>query len=189
MQEENKKIYLELLKTVDREGIDELIDYLLNTDFFEAPASSKYHCCYVGGLVQHSLNVYKLLLKEVTMGEVITKTKSDTLKIVALLHDVCKINFYKESTKNVKNEKDEWIQVPFYTYDEKLPLGHGEKSVILIQKYINLTDEEILAIRWHMGAYVPKEEYQSLGQAYKKCNLALALHIADLKATYILEND
>jgi len=188
--EENKKKFIELLLSTKREGMDKLVNYLENeTDFFEAPASTKYHSSYVGGLLIHSLNVFKRLMQlRISDNEELTKESENTKIIVALLHDICKTNFYKISEKNVKDKEGNWVKQPYYIADDKFPVGHGEKSVIILQKFINLTDDEILAIRWHMGAYDPKDNYQQLGNSFNKSPLAVSLHIADLQATYLDEN-
>lgn len=163
--------------------MDELIDWLeKETDFFEAPASSKYHLSKEKGLLEHSLNVYDVLEKE--LG-----TSSNEAKITALLHDICKANYYKVDYRNQKNNEGNWVKVPYYKIDDDFPMGHGEKSVILALRYIKLTDEEIAAIRWHMGLSEVKENYTYLNKAFKKYPLALYLHIADLKATYIKEGE
>lgn len=182
---ENKKEFIDLLKSTEVEGIVDLINYLeKDTDFFIAPASTKYHLSFPGGLLQHSLNVYKILKEELK-----DNIYSDrTIKIVALLHDVCKANYYKTDLKNVKIN-NEWRQVEYYTVDDQLPLGHGEKSVILISDFIYLTTEEKIAIRWHMGGFESKDNYTYVNNAFNKCPLAFYLHIADLKATYIMEQD
>lgn len=183
-----KEKFIELLKSTKREGIDDLLNWLENeTDFFNAPASTKYHLSKEEGLLEHSLNVFNELAKEMSSTEFIDIFNS--IIIVSLLHDVCKANYYTTNYRNVKTKNGEWVQVPYYSIDDLLPLGHGEKSVILVQKYIDLTDEEVAAIRWHMGAYEPKENYSTLGNAFNKYPLALYLHIADLKATYIAEKE
>lgn len=179
----NKILFINLLKGTKRPGIENLIDYLENkTDFFKAPASTKYHLAVEGGLVQHSLNVYKRLSKECGKADI----HSPELVIVALLHDICKADYYKTDFRNVKIE-GKWESVPYYTTDDKYPLGHGEKSVIIAQKFIQLTREEILAIRWHMGGFENKDNYNFLSRAFNESTLALQLCIADLKATYIDE--
>ncbi|MGN1303100.1 MAG: HD domain-containing protein, partial [Clostridia bacterium] len=111
---------------------------------------------------------------------------NDSTKIVALLHDICKTNFYKTDFRNVKNNGI-WEQVPYYTIEDTIPYGHGEKSVMMISEFIKLTPEEKYAIRWHMGFTEPKELYGTIGQAYKKYPLALYTHEADLEATYIYD--
>lgn len=177
-----KERFIELLKSTKRSGIDDLIKWLEQTDFFIAPASTRYHLSKESGLLEHSLNVYKVLLDDYYLEE-----DMDSIIIVSLLHDICKANYYSVSERNVKREDGIWVKEPYYTVNDQLPLGHGEKSVMIIQKFIKLSDEEMAAIRWHMGAYEPKESYNTLGQAFSKYPLALMLHIADLKATYIVE--
>ena len=170
-----KEEFINLLKSIKREGMDKLIEFLEGTDFFEAPASTRYHGAWKGGLLEHSMKVYEILK---------TKTEdSDAVKIVALLHDICKTNFYKTDYRNVKNN-GVWEQVPYYTIEDTIPYGHGEKSVMMVSEFIKLTPEEKYAIRWHMGFTEPKELYGTIGQAYKKYPLALLMHEADLEATY-----
>lgn len=179
----NKETFLSLLRSINREGIDSLIEWLESTDFFEAPASTKHHSAYPGGLVKHSLNVLDRLCKEVGYA-------SDKVTIAALLHDICKANYYKVSTRNVKDlETGEWKQEQFYSVDDTFPFGHGEKSVYLISKHIELTDEEAMAIRWHMGGFDDSVRGGcfSMSGAFEKYELAVYLHIADMKATYIDE--
>lgn len=180
-----KEEFINLLKSTKREGIDQLINWLENeTDFFIAPASSKYHLCKENGLLEHSLNVFRQLIEETSgMG-----FDPRTIIIISLLHDLCKVNNYKIDYKNQKNKDGIWEQVQYYKADDIFPIGHGDKSIILAQKFIDLTDEEILAIRWHMGGFESKENYSSVSKVFNKSKLALLLHTADLKATYILEN-
>lgn len=183
-----KEKYLELLKEVKREGITDLIKWLEESDFFIAPASTKYHLNKKGGLVEHSLNVYHALLNEDSLS-LKYEFSFDSLALAGLLHDICKANYYKLSERNVKNEEGKWVKEPYYTTDDQFPIGHGEKSVIIIQKFITLTDEEVAAIRWHMGGYESKENYQYISKAFSEYPLALLLHIADLKATYLYEKE
>ena len=174
-----KEEFIALLKQVDREGMDNLIDFLNRSDFFEAPASTRFHGCYKGGLLEHSMKVYEILK---------TKTEdSDSVKIIALLHDICKANYYKTDYRNAKNEQGVWEKVPYYTVDDTIPYGHGEKSVMMLSEFIKLTPEERYAIRWHMGFTEPKELYTTIGQAYKKYPVALLVHEADLEATYFYD--
>lgn len=182
--------FIGLLKTVDRPGIDKLIEWLEKTDFFKAPASTKLHGDHEGGLVEHSLNVYKILDSKVKFSkpfDMAINYNEDTIKIVSLLHDVCKINYYQTDFRNVKNEKGVWERVPYYKVNDTLPYGHGEKSVMMISKFIDLTMPEMYAIRWHMGFTEPKKLYGTISEAFNRCPLALALHEADLEASYILE--
>ena len=168
-----KERFLELLRTTNREGIEDLIKFLENSDFFKAPASTKFHGNYESGLLEHSLKVYDILENKVKNLDIELTINTNTLKIVALLHDICKTNFYKIDYRNAKNEQGIWEKVPYYTIDDTIPYGHGEKSVMMLTEYIKLTPEEKYAIRWHMGFTEPKELYQSLGQAMKKYPLIL----------------
>lgn len=176
--------FIELLKNTNREGMDKLIEFIEKTDFFKAPASTKYHGAYEGGLLEHSLKVYELLKEKVKNSSIEINTPDESLIIIALLHDICKVNFYKVDYRNAKNEFGEWEKVPYYTVDDTIPYGHGEKSVMMLTEYIKLTSEEKYCIRWHMGFTEPKELYGTLGQAFKKYPTALLVHEADLEATY-----
>ena len=168
-----------------------MIDYLCKSDFFYAPASSRFHCDYEGGLAEHSINVYERLRQNVLneYGNFDTISE-ETVAICGLFHDLCKIEYYTVSMRNVK-ENGEWIQKPFYSVDEKLPYGHGEKSVYIINGFIRLTREEALAINWHMGGFdarVVGGNGFGIAEAYRKYPLALWLHVSDIVATYIDEN-
>lgn len=182
-----KERYLELLNSINREGMDNLIKFLESSDFFTAPASTKFHGNYEGGLLEHSLKVYDILEEKVKNLKIDVSFTDDTLKLVALLHDICKVNFYKMDYRNVKNASGVWEKVPYYTVDDTIPYGHGEKSVMMLTEYIKLTPEEKYAIRWHMGFSEPKELYNTLGQAMKKYPLILLVHEADLEATYFFD--
>ena len=177
-----KEEYIELLKSTNREGIDKLIEFLNNSDFFTAPASTRFHGSFEGGLLEHSLKVYEIFDKKVKESGL--NTDESTIKIAALLHDICKTNFYKVDYRNAKNSKGEWEKVPYFAVNDTIPYGHGEKSVMMLTEYIKLTNEEKYAIRWHMGFTEPKELYGTLGEAYRKYPIALLLNEADLEATY-----
>lgn len=177
-----KSKFINLLKETKRDGIENLLEFLEKTDFYTAPASTKFHNSFEGGLLQHSLNVYEAL--QTLVGN---KWNEDTIRIVALLHDICKVNLYKVDYRNKKDETGQWVKEPYYTTDDLMPLGHGEKSVMIISEFIKLTKEELYAIRWHMGGYEPKENYNYIAKAYEKYPLAVYTHMADLMATYILE--
>ena len=179
-----KEEFIELLKSTKREGIDEIINFLEKTDFFKAPASTRFHGNYEGGLLEHSMKVYEILRHKVKNSVIDINVGDDTLIIVALLHDICKANYYKVDFRNAKNERGEWEKVPYYTVDDTIPYGHGEKSVMMITEYMKLTSEEKYCIRWHMGFTEPKELYGTISLAYKKYPLALLMHEADLEATY-----
>ncbi len=181
-----KEKFIELLKKVDREGIDELLDFLEKSDFYKAPASTRFHGDYEGGLVEHSLKVYELLQEKVKYSSIPIEVSDESLIIIALLHDICKANYYKVEYRNAKIDR-EWQQVPYYTVDDTIPYGHGEKSVMMITEYIKLTVEEKYCIRWHMGFTEPKELYTTISGAFKKYPLALLVHEADLEATYFFD--
>lgn len=182
-----KEQFLKLLKSIDREGMDKLIEFIEKSDFFKAPASTKYHGAYEGGLLEHSMKVYEILQNKVKNAVIEINASEETLMIVALLHDICKVNFYKVDYRNAKNSFGKWEKVPYYTIEDTIPYGHGEKSVMMITEYIKLTVEEKYCIRWHMGFTEPKELYGTLGQAFKKFPLALLLHEADLEASYFFD--
>lgn len=176
--------FISLLRSTNREGIEELIDFIDRTDFYKAPASTRFHGNFEGGLLQHSMKVYEIFKSKIEHSVIDLDVSEDTIIISALLHDICKVNFYKVDYRNAKNEFGEWEKVPYYTVDDTIPYGHGEKSVMMITEYIKLTVEEKYAIRWHMGFTEPKELYTTIGQAYKKYPIALLMHEADLEATY-----
>ncbi len=174
-----KEEFIKLLKEINREGIDKLIEFLEASDFFEAPASTKFHGAWKGGLMEHSMKVYEILKGK--------NGDSDSVRIIALLHDICKTNFYKVDYRNAKNALGVWEKVPYYAVEDTIPYGHGEKSVMMISEFIKLTPEERYSIRWHMGFTEPKELYNSIGLAYKKYPLALLTHEADLEASYLFD--
>ena len=179
-----KQEFINLLKSTNREGMENLIAFLEKTDFFTAPASTKFHGAFEGGLLEHSMKVYEILKDKAENNVITAKFADDTIKIVALLHDICKANFYKVDYRNAKNELGEWEKVPYYTIDDTIPYGHGEKSVMMLTEYIKLTSEEKYAIRWHMGFSEPKENYSALGATYKKYPLALLVNEADVETSY-----
>lgn len=175
---------IELLKSTNREGIDKLIAFLQKSDFFKAPASTRFHGSFEGGLAEHSMKVYEILKHKVQNSIMPLNISEESIILIALLHDICKVNFYKVDYRNAKNALGVWEKVSYYTVDDTIPYGHGEKSVMMITEYIKLTSEEKYAIRWHMGYTEPKELYGTIGEAYKKYPIALLMHEADLEATY-----
>lgn len=189
---ESKERFIQIYKQyIRRDGSEKLLDFLLsrNSDFFEAPASARFHGSYEGGLVDHSLNVYDCLKDYLSRQRVQDiyglKYSEETIAIVALLHDLCKINCYKKGTRNVK-ENGQWIQVPTFEFHDTLPYGHGEKSVYMISGYMRLTREEAFAIRYHMG-FSGTEDARNVGAAFEMFPLAFALSTADMEATYFIE--
>ena len=189
-----KEEFIEIFKRhITRPGADALLDYLVNkSDFFTAPASARYHSAYEGGLCEHSVNVYHCLVDYLDRARVQElyglEYTDESIAIVALLHDLCKIGCYKPGTRNVKDANGKWQSVPTYTFDDPLPYGHGEKSVYIANGFIRLSREEAMAIRWHMGFSGP-EDNRMVGQALSKYPLAFALSTADMEASYFLENE
>ena len=174
---------------IHREGADRLLEWLQTTDFFTAPASTRYHCACPSGLVQHSVNVYEVMMEKHFDPET---DSAESFALCALLHDVCKAQFYKISTRNVKNEKTgQWEKVPYYTIEDAFPYGHGEKSVFLIERFVRLKPAEATAIRWHMGGFddAARGGNFSISVAYDKYPIAVRLHLADLEATYLREKE
>lgn len=187
--EENKKKFEYFMGMVEREGIDRLMEFIKNSDFYTAPASTRFHGSFEGGLLEHSLNVYSNLFlkkKDSVWEEVLRNVPEESIIIVGLLHDICKTYYYTTEMRNKKID-GRWEQVPFYTVDDKIPYGHGEKSVMMIEEYIRLTPVERYAIRWHMGPYSGMQDWTTLAEAMKKYPLCLALFEADMEATYITE--
>lgn len=187
--EKNKEEFISIAKeNIKREGIQKLLDWLETTDFFECPASSRFHSAEAGGLCFHSLNVYKRLKKLMEDELGAENINLESITIVALFHDVCKCCYYKTEYRNVK-ENGEWVQKPFYAVDDQLPYGHGEKSVYMVNGYMRLTREEALAINWHMGGFDARVKGgdMSLANVYYKYPLAILVHIADVMATYLDE--
>ena len=190
MKEEFLKIYNEHIK---REGADKLLQFLSSktSDFFVAPSSTRFHGSFESGLVEHSVNVYYALadyLLRPRVREIYNMNYDDeTVAIVSLLHDVCKINCYKKGSRNVKDENGTWKSVPIYEFDDAVPYGHGEKSVYIIGGFIKLTREEAFAIRYHMG-FSGSEDKRNIGATFEKFPLSFALSTADMEATYFIES-
>lgn len=185
---DKKQEFLDILtKNVQRKGISEFIKWLESTDFFIAPASSKFHAAYPGGLAEHCLNVYYVLTERYFDKDA---DNIETFTICALLHDICKTGFYELSKRNVKNEQGVWEQVDYYTINDKFPYGHGDKSVFLIERHMKLKLEEAIAIRWHMGGFDDNAKAGgfSVSNAFNMYPLAVKMHLADLEASYLRES-
>ncbi len=190
---DSREKFLKLYRdNIHRPGADALLEYLCSPtcDFFVAPASTRYHGAYAGGLCEHSINVYECLkdyLKRPRVQELYhLHCSEESLAVISLLHDVCKINCYKPSFRNVKDENGVWKKVPTFEFDDPLPYGHGEKSVYIIGGFLRLSREEAFAIRFHMG-FSGSEEVRLVGNAFERFPLAFALATADMEATYFLE--
>ena len=187
-----KERFIEIYtQNITREGSDKLLDFLLNgSDFFTAPASTRYHGAHEGGLVEHSLNVYdclKDMMDRPRMKEVYgIEYPEESIAIAALLHDVCKVNFYKTSYRNAKDETGRWQSVPYYTIEDTLPYGHGEKSAYIVSAYMRLTRDEAFAIRYHMG-FSGTEDPGNVGRALEMFPLAYATCCADMEAACLME--
>ncbi len=176
---------------IKREGSEDLLNFLLSesSDFFTAPASTRYHGAEVGGLCRHSLNVYDCLCDQLARPRMKNlygiHYSEESIAISALLHDLCKVNFYRVESRNVK-KNGVWQAVPYYTIDDRLPYGHGEKSVYIISGFMRLTRDEAFAIRYHMGFSGP-EDNGTIGKALEMFPLAFALCVADMEAAYFIE--
>ena len=194
MLEKNKNEFIEIYKeNITRPGSDKLLNYLISeqSDFFTAPCSTRFHGSYAGGLVQHSINVYNCLKdylsRQRTKDVYGMEYTNESIALTALLHDVCKMNFYSVDYRNAKNEQGVWEKVPYYTINDQLPYGHGEKSVYIVSGFMRLTREEAFAIRYHMG-FSGIEDRNSIGKAFEMFPLTFALSVADMEATYFLES-
>lgn len=183
----NKERFKALCLSTNREGILELLNWLEDSDFYSAPASTRFHGAYQGGLLQHSLNVYEELNRLLSIYNF--NIAKDSIVITSLLHDLCKVNLYSTEKRNRKNSDGKWESYDCYTYDEKFCFGgHGSKSVFLLQNFIKLLPEEAVAINCHMGAW-EEGMSKSVGSAYEQFPLAWLLHVADEAATFILEKE
>lgn len=183
----DKELFFEICRReIHRDGIDNLLRWLENSDFFEAPASTRYHGSYAGGLCEHSLNVYKALVK-LTDNYPELELSSESIAITALFHDLCKVNFYARERRNRKNpDTGQWESYDSYSIHEKFCFGgHGSKSVFLVQNFMRLSPDEAVAINCHMGAF----DNDKVGGAFEQYPLAWFLHIADGMATYIMESN
>lgn len=188
-----KDEFIELYqKHIHRDGADKLLEYLCGpqSDFFTAPASTRFHGSYSGGLVEHSLNVYHCLTDYLARNRAQKlyhmNYSEETVAIVALLHDICKINCYKIGIRNKKIDGT-WKQVEVFEFQDDLPYGHGEKSVYIITGFMRLTREEAFAIRYHMG-FANSDNPGNIGYTFEHYPLAFALSTADMEATYFLEH-
>lgn len=190
MKDKFIKAYTE---NITRPGADKLLTWIESSDFFAAPASTRFHLSSPGGLLEHSLHVFErmkaICANEATITSGFNEPSMETIAVCGLLHDICKANFYAVEMRNRKNDQGRWEQYPFYVVDDKLPYGHGEKSVYIISGFMRLSREEAMAIRWHMG--FADNDFRgggySVGNAFEKFPLAVLLHIADLQATYLDE--
>lgn len=189
------------LGKVQRPGMDKLLEYIRKSDFYKAPASTKYHLAAPGGLLQHSLNVLDALRGLLSWrsdgnweyraaGKVVDTISDDSVIMMALLHDICKTHFYGTSTRNQKNEATgRWEKVPFYTLNDMMPLGHGPKSAMIIKQYTTLTSQELYAIWHHMGMNGNYENDNAVGKSIEMYPAVLALQTADMMASRFMEGE
>ncbi|MDE7243754.1 MAG: hydrolase [Oscillospiraceae bacterium] len=190
------------LNKVQRPGMDKLLEYIRGSDFYRAPASTKYHLAAPGGLLQHSLNVLDALRGLLqwngienhweyhTACKIVDTIPDDSVTIMALLHDICKTHFYGTGTRNQKNERTgKWEKVPFYTIDDRMPLGHGAKSAMIIKQYTTLTSQEMYAIWHHMGFNGDYENDAAVGKSIEMYPAVLALQTADMMASRFMEGE
>lgn len=176
---------------INRDGADKLLDWLLKSDFTTCPASTKFHSNHEGGLIEHSVKAYKRFVRNLVkeFGENWQEHISEeSAAIIGLLHDICKVGYYKQEMRNVK-EDGVWVQKPYYAVDDKLPYGHGEKSVYIISGFMKLSREEAMAINWHMGGFDTRVQggSYSISSAFYEFPTALIFHLSDLEATYLDE--
>ena len=190
--------FLSIYENIRRPGADKLLAWLKSTDFFTAPAGAKHHGAHAGGLVVHSLNVWNRL-REIACRDVLDGRPDglpiqteETVAILALLHDVCKVGVYHLEPGRWRNpETGKWEDRQEYKFRDPFPLGHGEKSLYLITKHMDLTEEEALAIRWHMGAYdaAARSDLRDLSAAMAMTPWVWRLQEADMCATHIDERE
>lgn len=181
----NKERFISLCKTVNRDGIDDLLKWLEDNNFYTCPASSRYHGAYPGGLLEHSLNVYDEMIRLLGAYPEITSWSKESVIIVSLFHDICKVNMYATEKRNRKNADGRWESYDAYTIKEKFCFGgHGSKSLFLVQHFIKLTPEEAVAINCHMSSW---DGNTNVGNAFEQFPFAWILHVADESATYLVE--
>lgn len=200
---QNKEKYLGYCRQyIHREGLESLLNYIeQKTDFFTAPSSTKFHLNTPGGLCQHSINVFEtalrinehLLLPKQEAGECIfpQKLSEESIAIAALFHDICKCGLYKQTEKWKKDAQNKWVSYIGYEVNDDFPFGHGEKSCYIINFYLRLKKDELLAIRWHMGMFDVSENGSSGRYSfYNACDatpLVILLQMADMCCSHWFE--
>lgn len=183
----DKDEFLTLCSKIRRDGINDLVSWLKKSDFFDAPASTRFHGSYKGGLLRHSINVYHELERLLSVYPEIS-VPEESVVIASLFHDVCKVNFYGTEYRNRKNDDGQWEKYEAYKVAEKFPFGgHGSKSVFLIQNFMRLTPEEAIAINCHMGAF--GDNAKDVGKSFEYCPFAWLLSVADQSASYLIERE
>ncbi len=181
----NKERFISLCGNINRSGVGDLLQWLEDNDFYTAPASSRFHGAYAGGLLDHSLNVYDELKRLLTAYPEI-EVSEESVIICSLFHDLCKVNFYATERRNRKNSSGQWESYDAYVVKQKFNFGgHGSKSVYLIQHFMKLSPEEAVAINCHMSAF--SDDWKQIGGAFEQFPFAWLLSVADQSATYIKE--
>lgn len=197
LRDEKKNLFENLLRSTGRKGIEDVIAFLNGTDFYDAPSSASYHSNYKGGLLDHSLLVYTCAMKLREMyielkPELASRLDVNSVILSTLLHDICKVCFYKEKEKWKKNENDQWVSYTGYEIEDTFPIGHGEKSVIMLLKVgLDLTPDEMIAIRFHMGSWdgalLTNDVKYSYQSAMNNCPLVPLVQTADNTSSLLLE--
>lgn len=183
---DNKERFLQLCSQVKRDGMDGLLSWLEKSDFFTAPASSRFHGAYEGGLLQHSLNVYDEFKRLIAVYPEV-KCDEESIVICTLFHDLCKVGMYTTEKRNRKNADGQWETYDAYKIEEKFCFGgHGSKSVYMLMRFIDLKPVEAVAINCHMSCW---DGNKDVGKAYEQYPFAFLLHCADEAATYIRETE
>ncbi len=192
-----KDEFISILEATNRKGIGAVVAYLEKAGFFVAPASVNRHLSHDGGLLEHSLNVYRaaLALRRQMLElrpELEPRLPEESIAIATLLHDVCKANIYRKMTKYRKDDQGRWESYDGYDVDyTRFPFGHGEKSVVMLLRLgLELTNDELLAIRWHMGAWdLSFQSYESKSNisAASDVPLVAIVQAADSLAAHLLE--
>ena len=192
-----KDEFISILEATNRKGIGAVVAYLEKAGFFVAPASVNRHLSHDGGLLEHSLNVYRaaLALRRQMIElrpELEPRLPEESIAIATLLHDVCKANIYRKMTKYRKDDQGRWESYDGYDVDyTRFPFGHGEKSVVMLLRLgLELTNDELLAIRWHMGAWdLSFQSYESKSNisAASDVPLVVIVQAADSLAAHLLE--
>lgn len=193
----DKERFVEALKSTGRTGVERVLSGLEELGFFEAPASTRFHGSVPGGLLAHSLSVYDqaLAVREVEIAkkpELAQALPLASVTIAALLHDVCKAEVYKEVEKFRKDKDGKWEKYKTYGVDySSFPFGHGEKSVIRLLKFgLEMTDEEMLAIRWHMQGFDLSDSPEARGNYGAACDktpLVGLVMAADMLASHVMD--
>lgn len=196
-QEEKVHFVENTLLSTNRKGMDKVLEYLRGSDFYYAPSSTKFHSNYQGGLLDHSILVLTtaISLRDAMVNikpELKERLTDESVIISALLHDLCKVGFYVPKDKWKKDENDKWVSYRGYDVEDTFPIGHGEKSVILLQCLgLELNMDEMLAIRYHMGLWSTSVDCGDANRAYFRavnmCPLLSIIQNADFMSSNMLE--